>query len=330
MDILLILKIYRNLLIKLTHNLIKKIMEKNNLTRMIIEYLNTNNFKETSVALEKESLISSESKKFKKIKEMIILKKFDEAVDLIESNYSTLEMKLSVPFVRINQIFSSISDVFSEEKSKNFENKQKTLDLIRKIIYESPKIYQLNSILSNMSHLLFIDKEINLLEKMEKYCPISFSKESLIEYLSNILCNFNKNLFRKFQSKNLMSIIKKVYARQIQECIYHNIPENTVKYSFFKDHLCSENNLPHRNMLSIDDHNDEICNIILSHNNEHIAIVLKTNVVLIYKLVYELDKRKSGKHKKCISEKIDLNNEECLHRNNTESFNGKLNLGKNK
>jgi hypothetical protein len=105
----------------------------------------------------------------------------------------------------------------------------------------------------------------------------------------------------------LLSIIKKIYDRQIKECIYHNIPEKNNNYSFFKDHACSENNLPYRNMLSIDDHNDEICNIILSNNNEHIAISLKNNVVIIYRLVFELDKRKSEKNKKNILDSINLN-----------------------
>ena len=170
--------------------------------------------------------------------------------------------------------------------------------------------------MSNISNLLFINDKKILLENMQKICPIAYSKETLFEYLSNILCNLNKNLFKKFQSKNLLSIIKKIYEKQIKDCIYHNLPEKNNNYSFFKDHLCSENNLPYKNMLSIDDHNDEIYNIILSNNNDYIAISLKTNVVLIYRLVFELEKRKSEKIKKNIINNSNSN----LNLNNEDSF----------
>jgi WD40 repeat protein len=270
-------------------------MEKSNLTRIIIEYLNKKGLPEISQLLEKESKIKNESEIFRKIKNLIINKNFDEAIAEIEANYNQKEIKLTIPFIRINQIFDCILDEFSEPYSKDFLSQQKTLNLIRYVISKSNESekYKMHKTLSNLACLLFIEKRDSLLEKMEQLCPIAYTKDSLFVYLSNILCHYNKSLLGKIQSKNLFSIISKVYTKQISECLYHNMDDTQARYSFFRDHSCPVNRVPYKVILTIDEHNEEVLNIVLSDNNQYFAVVLKSHAVMIYKICYEVRKKKA-------------------------------------
>ncbi len=269
-------------------------MEKSNLTRIIIEYLNKKGYSEISQLLEKESNITNESEIFRKIKKLIINKNFDEAIAEIEANYNQREIKLSVPFIRINQIFNCILEEFSVQNAKDNLSQQKSLSLIRNIISKSHEInkYKMHKTLSNLSCLLFIEKLEPLIEKMEQICPIAYTKDSLFEYLSNILCCFNKSLVGKIQSKNLFSIINKIYSRQISECLYHNVDDMQVRYSFFRDHSCLGTKIPYKAILTIDEHNEEVLNIVLSDDNQYFAVVLKSHAVMIYNVSYEVRKKK--------------------------------------
>jgi len=270
-------------------------MEKSNLTRIIIEYLNKKGLPEISQLLEKESKIENESEIFRKIKNLIIHKNFDEAIAEIEANYNQKEIKLSIPFIRINQIFNCILDEFSEPNSKDFLSQQKTLNLIRYVISNSNECekYKMHKTLSNLACLLFIEKRESLLVKMEQICPIAYTKDSLFVYLSNILCHYNKSLLGKIQSKNLFSIISKVYTKQISECLYHNVDDTQARYSFFRDHSCPVTRVPYKVILTIDEHNEEVLNIVLSDNNQYFAVVLKSHAVMIYKICYEVQKKKA-------------------------------------
>lgn len=269
-------------------------MEKSNLTRIIIEYLNKKGLPDISQLLEKESKIIIESEIFRKIKNLIINKNFDEAIAEIEANYNQKEIRLTIPFIRINQIFNCILDEFSGQNSKENSSQQKTLNLIRSIISKSNESekYKMHKTLSNLSCLLFIKKLETMLEKMEQICPIAYTKDSLFEYLSNILCHYNKSLLGKIQSKNLFSIISKVYTKQISECLYHNVDDTQIRYSFFRDHSCPGTKVPYKAILTIDEHNEEVLNIILSDDNQYFAVVLKSHAVMIYKICYEVRKKK--------------------------------------
>ncbi len=162
-------------------------MEKNNLTRIIIEYLNKKGFTDISHKLEKESMIANESEIFRKIKNLIMTKNYDESIREIEANFNKKEIKLTIPFIRINQIFNSILEDFSEERDKNITYQHKTLNLIRSIITKSSGKYRINRVISNLASLLFIEKRDILIEKMGNICPIALYKDSLFEYLSNMV-----------------------------------------------------------------------------------------------------------------------------------------------
>lgn len=268
-------------------------MEKSNVTRIIIEYLNKKGLEDVSHLLQKESKITNECESFSKIKNALINKSYDEAIKEIELKFEIKERKLAIPFIRINQIFNCILDNFSEITKKSELPNKEALTLIRQIISNSPQTWNLKNTLGNLACLLFIrDKEI-LVEKMRKMCPIAYSKEYLLEYLSNILCHFNKSIIGKNQSKNIMSIINKVYNKQIFECLFHNVDDSQVKYSFFKDHQCSSNKVPFKLLLSIDEHNEEICNVAITNDNEFLAIVLKSNIIVIYKIIYKTKLKKN-------------------------------------
>jgi len=278
-------------------------MEKSNLTRIIIEYLNKKGLSEIGQLLEKESKITIESEIFHKIKILINEKNYEEAISEIIANYNQKEIKLTVPFIRINQIFNCILEDFSEENIKNFNIQQKTLSLIRNIISKTSmdEKYKLHKTLSNLACLLFIEDRGLLIKKMKRICPIALSNDLLFEYLSNLLCHYNKNLIGKIHSKNLNSIINKVYKNQISNCLYHNVDDTQTRYSFFKDHSCSGTKVPYKHLLTIDEHNEEVLNIVLSNDNEKFAVVLKSNVVLVFRICYEIKKKKlilnSKRHK---------------------------------
>lgn len=296
-------------------------MEKSNLTRIIIEYLNKKGLGEITQLLEKESKITNESEIFRKIKNLIINKNYEEAITEIESNFNQKEIKLTIPFIRINQIFNCILEGFAEENKKDFLSQQKTLGLIRHIISKSSESekYRMNKTLSSLACLLFIDKRDVLLEKMEQICPIANTKDSLLEYLSNILCNYNKNLLGKIQSKNLFSIISKVYSKQISECLFHNLDDSQARYSFFRDHSCPVTKVPYKPILTIDEHNEEVLNIVLSDDNLYFAVVLKSNTVMIYRICYEVRSRKKN-YLGCKKRNNNVNNIKKIKNNKKNNF----------
>jgi hypothetical protein len=150
-------------------------MEKSEIIKIIIQYLNDKGFKDVGLKLEDESRVNYESKYLKKLKSLIKENKFEESVKLILQNCPDNNDKiLIIPKIRLVQIF--------ENSLKNLkENKQKeTIELIRQIC-NSNSDYEKNSAIEKCSSLIFINKKTELMKKIKEISPTVYSKETLIE-----------------------------------------------------------------------------------------------------------------------------------------------------
>jgi WD repeat-containing protein 26 len=81
---------------------------------------------------------------------------------------------------------------------------------------------------------------------------------------------------------NLSDVLDSVMRKQINECKYHNTTSSI--YSFFNDHTCPKTLIPYKLIYSLENHNEEILNIVFSNSMKYIAVILKSNSIVIYKL----------------------------------------------
>ena len=132
-------------------------MEKIDLIKSIIQYLNEKGFKEVGAKLEDESNISFESKQLKILKNLIKTNEFDKSVDLILNNCDEKDKIFIIPKLRILQIFETIITNFDHDKDKNVINQNESLLLIRKIC-GSENLYEKDNTIEKCAKLIFIHK----------------------------------------------------------------------------------------------------------------------------------------------------------------------------
>ena len=283
-------------------------MEKIDIIKSIIQYLNEKGFREVGAKLEEESKISFESKQLKILKILIKNNEFDKSVDLILNNCDEKDKIFIIPKLRILQIFETIITNFDQDRDKNVINQNESLLLIRKIC-GSENLYEKDNTIEKCAKLIFIHNKKELKEKMKDLCYCASSKDRFFEFLESILSN-SKSLLKTMHPKNLENMIDCVTKHQIKNCLYHveddnyddhlqtdknisKIKQSENTFSYFQDHKCTKEKLPIRCILSIEKHDEEITGLVISPNNNFFAAILKSNFITIYELL----KKKNNKNK---------------------------------
>jgi WD40 repeat protein len=271
-------------------------MEKSDTIKIIVQFLNEKGYKEVGDKLEQESNISAESKNLKNLKNYISKGKYEKAISIILNNANEKEQIYLIPKIRVAQIFDSILQNFDEDKSKNITNQNETIQLIRKII-SSNEIYDKDATIQKCMKLVFINNHEELTKKMKEISPVSFSKESLNDFIESTLSNSN-SLLKSLHPKSLEHMLDSLVKNQINKCLFHTVNNkakdysyspfkiNPEKFSYFEDHKCLSTNIPYKCLLTIEEYDEEILNLMLSPNEKYVAVILKSNLISIYKLTW--------------------------------------------
>lgn len=122
----------------------------------------------------------------------------------------------------------------------------------------------------------------NINNKMFTICEESVSKESLLNYIDRLVLLKETNFGG---DKKLQNILDTVLINQIKNCKYHNTTEN--KFTYFFDHNCKKESIPYKTSLSIEQHNEEILNIVYSNSFKYFATVIKGNAAIA---IYQVNK----------------------------------------
>src|SRR4051812_13381214 len=102
-------------------------MEKSDMLKLIVKYLNNKGYGEVSSRLQQESNIYYEPKEFKNIKNFIKEGKLNEAMSLILNSFSEKQLIFIIPKIRVREIYEFILDNFDEDNQKNYKNQIKSL-----------------------------------------------------------------------------------------------------------------------------------------------------------------------------------------------------------
>lgn len=269
-------------------------MEKGDMIKIIVQFLKEKGYKEVGDKLEQESSIIAETSNLKYLKEYIQTGKYEKAISIILNYASEKEKIYIIPKIRVAQIFDSILKNFDEDNSKNFINQNESILLIRKIS-NSNEIYDKDAAIQKCMKLIFINNHEELTKKMRELHPVSFSRESLNDYIESILSNSN-SLLKSLHPRSLEYMLDSLIKNQINKCLFHTVNTNGIDYSplkinpqnfsYFEDHKCKSNNIPNKCLLTIEEFEDEIINIVLSASEKYLAVILKSNQIFIYKLTW--------------------------------------------
>ena len=232
-------------------------MERNTILKLIIQYLNEKGFKEVAEKIEDESQTFLESPELRKLQHSIMVGDYEESIRIILDNCKEFERISIIPKIRIRQIFEMI--VLQKEKS---------LDFIRKIA-SSPYLYEKDSAIEKSISLILIKDRDILERKMKELCPAAYSKEALIDYIRSVL-NKSNSLLKTLYPGSLENMLDTVIKNQIKTCKFHNTKLNN--FSYFENHSCKKENIPYKNLISLEKHTEEIINVSLS-NKDSVNII---------------------------------------------------------
>ncbi len=244
-------------------------MEKNTILKLIIQYLNEKGFKEVAEKIENESQTYLESPELRKLQNSILVGEYEESIKIILLNCKEFERLLIIPKIRVRQVFEAI-----------INHRENCVEIIRKIA-NSSNLYDKDSAIERSISLVFIKDMEVLLRKMKELCPAACSKESLIDYIKSVL-NKSNSLLKTLYPGSLENMLDTVLKNQIRTCKFHNTKMNT--FSYFENHICKKENIPYKNLISLEKHNEEIINISLSNNGSYFAAALKSNNIAIYQI----------------------------------------------
>ena len=249
-------------------------MEKEHLMKLIIQHLNNKGYKEVSEKLEQEADISIDSPELNKFLACLSLGEFDNAIEILLKKCGDYERISIIPKIRICQIF----EMLKSEKAKS--NTIAILEFIRKIV-SLDFLYEKDPIIDKCSSLVFIQDKQILYNKMAEFCPSANSREALIDY-SKLILHKSKSILRTLYPSSLENMLDSVMKTQIRQCKYHNTSDK--KFSYFEDHKCKMEVTPTKLLCSIEKHNAEVLNVVMSNTLNLFAVALKTNEVAIYQL----------------------------------------------
>ena len=245
-------------------------MEKNTILKLIIQYLNEKGFKDVAEKIEVESQINLESTELRNLQNSILTGNYEDSIKIILINCKEFERLLIIPKIRVRQVFEEI-----------INHRENSVEIIRKIA-NSTNLYDKDSAIERSISLVFIKDMDLLLRKMKELCPASYTKESLIDYIKSVL-NKSNSLLKTLYPGSLENMLDSVLKNQIRTCKFHNTKLNT--FSYFENHLCMKENIPYKNLISLERHNEEIINISLSNNGNYLAAALKSNSIAIYQII---------------------------------------------
>ena len=256
-------------------------MERTSLIKHILSHLNQNGLEDVASILEVESSITYETKGIRRLKQLLNENKVDEAVDFrsTDNGEDIFERFLISCRLVINKIFGLILSNNVEDGLQLIQRNMKHLIDFKFKRNESSITNEIIDkeiiILKQCSTLLFNrDKdESSLIEKMKKICHEAINLNNIISFLNNLTTTRQSKI-------NLEEILDKVMQRQIKLCKYHNTTNNS--YSYFFDHHCRKERIPYKCLLSLEQHNEEIVNIVYSNSCKYFAAILKGNNIIIY------------------------------------------------
>jgi WD40 repeat protein len=297
-------------------------MEKSEMIKLIAQYLNDKGYSEVSQILQKETSTSLECENLKPLKKYISNGEFDSAINIIKNNCEEKEHIYLIPKIRLTQIFESLLEQFVNyegvplPKQEIIKKKNEALILIRNICNSSYS-YEKDDLIRDSINLVFIDQKEELVNKMKEMCMICCSRESLKDYIESILSQ-STSLLRCLHPKSLQNMLDNLIKNQIENCKYHTYTED-LSFSYFEDHQCSESNIPYKLSLSIEEHDEEVLNIICSNSESLVAILLKNNFVIVYKISHKIQGFSNN-----VNQKQQIN---IFLENQDAYFNSKINSG---
>jgi WD40 repeat protein len=286
-------------------------MDKKEMIKYIVKFLNEKSFSDISNKLEKESGVLLESEEIKVIKNLLNEvspenqnEKLSEILSIIDktpniSKFFKEELNSKVELFHIFKLISNMS-------AKDIDKDNLRSDVITKIRTNIIKSNneEVKNIFKKCVGLLFIQDKLQLKEKMKEISTPSSSLSELIKFIENFnlqeqtnldICNGKVRTIKgenpKLANRNLTSIIDYVLKNQIKFCKYHN--QGDTRQSYFFDHECKSTAVPNKVMFTIDN-KEEVLNIVLSNNNRYFAAILKEKDIIIYKITQNKARKQSN------------------------------------
>jgi WD40 repeat protein len=288
-------------------------MNKNTIIKYIVQHLTERGIKDVSSKLEIESGVQFEPNLIKIIKKLLIEGKIDEALTEIklklypdDKNIDDFHPQLPFDleyFLILNKVFiyklfslfdknddrlflENIRDYMEFINTNNNKYKTSTSRTHNNIINsELELVKQCLTILFNSRKLYSNKSDFDLKQSI---CKQSSSLDNLLQYINSLVL---MKEISNVNDKNLCQILNTVMKYQILGCKFHNTPNN--KFSYFFDHQCKIESIPFKVLLSLEQHNEEILNIVYSNTGRYFAAVLKSNNIAVYKISFSIRKQSS-------------------------------------
>ena len=244
-------------------NFTKYGLNKTELTRLLIQTLNTLNYKETALNLEKESSILLHSK--------------------------------NIQILRENILNGNWNEVRKRRKKKNFlkDLKKKVISSLNELNLEEEHIICVKFLIYRQKYIELLEKkkiEESLIVLRKELKPNTKDSKQLHKLASLIMCSNISDLKKRSKYTNREELLI-----DLQEYISPNlmIPENRLEklllksidsYSLLQEEISPLKLLPKDTLKILKDHKDEVWNIEFSNDGKYLASCSADKKIFIYDL----------------------------------------------